>query len=194
MKTNFFECITGLQSPGIWKLGIHQDEDGRFVVSALYAPNHSTDPLAKTVAPLIFKGTAQELDEGFFTAIEKPVQDTIGLYTTIAEYTETVEAAKKKAAQQGKQTARPATNVKDEGMEVPSAGTGAAEKANAYREVMKKIADLNDHCKYNEALSLLPSAGEYPDKQEELAAKRKDLERKQAQYNALSLFSSPQNA
>jgi hypothetical protein len=78
MKTNFFDHIANLNAPGIWKLGIQNDINGNFVVSALYSPLQSNEPALKTIAPLIFKGTAAEMGEGFFEAIEKPVQETAG--------------------------------------------------------------------------------------------------------------------
>ena len=81
MKTNFFENITSLNAPGIWKIGIQNDANGHFVVSVLYSPDNSNEPALKTIAPLIFKGTVAEMDEGFFEAIGQPVQATAGLYS-----------------------------------------------------------------------------------------------------------------
>jgi PRTRC genetic system protein E len=102
MKTNFFENIASLNAPGIWKINIHNDENGHFVVSALYSPNQSNEPATKTIAPLIFKGTAEEMGAGFFEAIEKPVQATAGLYSNLDAYNRSLDNASKKIAQGNK--------------------------------------------------------------------------------------------
>ncbi|MEO6849768.1 MAG: PRTRC system protein E, partial [Mucilaginibacter sp.] len=102
MKTNFFENIANLNAPGIWKMSIQNDENGHFTVSALYSPNPSNDPATKTIAPLIFKGTASEMDEGYFEAILQPVQATAGLYSNIEAYNKNLDSAKKKLAQANK--------------------------------------------------------------------------------------------
>lgn len=196
MKTNFFENIAQLNAPGFWKIGIHHDTDGRFVVSALYSPQETPDPAAKIIAPLIFKGTAQEMDEGFFEAIVQPVQQTAGLYSTIAEYSKSIAAAQKKVTTTAKTTApKPKTdNGDDEEIEVGEPKPSAEERRKIYFDTLKKVVELNDACKYEEALAILPSAGDYPDKKEELTKRRADLDRKAAQYKqALQLFDQPAN-
>ena len=192
MKTNFFENIAELNAPGFWKIGIHNDADGRFVVSALYSPQETSDPAAKTIAPLIFKGTAEEMGDGFFEAIVQPVRQTAGLYSNIAEYSKSIEAAKKKVSQNAK-TQTP--KMKSEGgeneeeIEVGEPKISGEDKKKAYAEAMKKVAELNDNCKYEDALNLLPSVTDYPDKKDELEKRRADLERKKKQYaQAYQLF------
>src|ERR1700743_3020173 len=135
MKTNFFENIAELNAPGFWKIGIHNDAGGRFVVSALYSPQENTDPAAKTIAPLIFKGTAEEMGDGFFEAIVQPVQQTAGLYSNIAEYSKSIEAAKKKVAQNAKSQAPKVKTEGDENeeeIEVGEPKPSAEEKKKAY--------------------------------------------------------------
>jgi len=192
MKTNFFENIAQLNAPGFWKLGIYHDADGRFVVSALYSPQETPDPSVKTITPLIFKGTAEEMGDGFFEAIEQPVQQTAGLYSNIAEYSKSIEAARKKAAQNAKSQApkvKAADGESVEEIEVGEPKISAEEKRKNYTEALRRVVELNDACKYEEALSLLPSAADYPEKKEELEKRRADLERKKTQYaQALQLF------
>ena len=192
MKTNFFENIANLNTPGFWKIGIHNDVNGRFVVSALYSPQETPDPAAKTIAPLIFKGTAEEMGDGFFDAIVQPVQQTAGLYSTIAEYSKSIEAAKKKVTQTAKSQptkVKTAGGENDEEIEVGESKISAEEKKKAYFDTIKKVAELNDACKYDDALNLLPSVADYPEKKDEIEKRRADLERKRAQYaQALQLF------
>jgi len=192
MKTNFFEQIANLNAPGIWKLGIQNDANGHFVVSALYSPVQSAEPALKTIAPLIFKGTATEMDEGFFEAIEKPVQETAVLYSNIATYTKNLDNAKKKLSQGNKSQPvkkTEATGGDEADIEVGEPKVSAEDKKKAYTEAIRKVVELNDACKYEDALNILPSVADYPDKKEELEKKRADLERKKTQMaQAMELF------
>jgi len=193
MKTNFFENIANLNAPGIWKIGIHNDENGKFTVSALYTPNQSNEPALKTISPLIFKGTATEMDEGFFEAIEKPVQETAGLYNNLDAYLKNLDDAKKKLSSGNKsQTVKTKTADKEENAEEIEVGepkVSAEDKKKAYTEAIRKVVELNDACKYEDALAVLPSETDYPDKAEELKKRKADLTRKAEQMaQALKLF------
>jgi len=192
MKTNFFENIANLNTPGIWKIGIQNDASGHFVVSALYSPVQSTEPALKTIAPLIFKGTATEMDEGFFEAIEKPVQETAVLYSNIATYTKNLDNAKKKLSQGNKSQPvkkTEATGGDEADIEVGEPKVSAEDKKKAYTEAIRKVVELNDACKYEDALAILPSVTDYPEKAEELNKRKADLTRKKEQMaQALKLF------
>jgi PRTRC genetic system protein E len=190
MKTNFFENIANLNAPGIWKISIQNDANGHFVVSALYSPVQSNEPATKTIAPLIFKGTVAEMDEGFFEAVERPVQATAGLYTNIEAYNKNLDNAKKKLSQGGKSqpVKKPEATGGNE-IEVGEPKVSAEDKKKAYTEAIRKVVELNDACKYEEALNLLPSVEDYPEKTEELNKRKADLTRKKEQMaQALQLF------
>jgi PRTRC genetic system protein E len=189
MKTNFFEHIANLNAPGIWKIGIHNDENGHFVVSALYSPTQSNEPATKIIAPLIFKGTSSDLDEGFFEAIGQPVEATAGLYSNIEAYTKNLDSAKKKLLLDNKN--QPAIGKADgtDEIEVSEPKMSAENKKKVYVDAIKKVVELNDACKYEEALAVLPSVSDYPEKEEDLNKRRADLTRKKEQMEqALKLF------
>ncbi|WP_428327968.1 PRTRC system protein E [Mucilaginibacter sp.] len=191
MKTNFFENIANLNAPGIWKLSIHNEANGHFTVSALYSPNQSNEPATKTIAPLIFKGTASEMDEGFFEAIGQPVQATAGLYSNIEVYNKNLDNAKKKLSQGNKsQPAKVKSNTEDgDDIEVAEPKISAEDKKKAYTDAIRKVVELNDACKYAEALEVLPPVSDYPEKAEELNRRKADLTRKKEQMaQALQLF------
>jgi len=189
MKTNFFENIANLNAPGIWKIGIHNDENGHFTVSALYSSTQSNEPATKTIAPLIFKGTASDMDGGFFEAIQQPVQATAGLYSNIEAYNKNLDSAKKKLSQGNKsQPAKVKTDSTDD-IEVSEPKVSAEDKKKVYFDAIKKVVELNDACKYEEALAILPSVSDYPEKAEELNRRKGDLTRKKEQMaQALKLF------
>jgi PRTRC genetic system protein E len=189
MTTNFFKNIADLNAPGIWKIGIQNDASGHFVVSALYTPFQSNEPATKTIAPLIFKGTSAEMDEGFFETIELPVQATAGLYTNIETYNKNLENAKKKLSGNKSQPTKKSGASGKEDIEVGEPKVSADEKRKAYTEAIRKVVEMNDACKYEEALNLLPSVSDYPEKIEELNKRRADLTRKKEQMaKALELF------
>ncbi|HVW95983.1 MAG TPA: PRTRC system protein E [Mucilaginibacter sp.] len=190
MKTNFFENITSLNAPGIWKIGIQNDANGHFVVSVLYSPDNSNEPALKTIAPLIFKGTVAEMDEGFFEAIGQPVQATAGLYSNVETYNRNLDSAKKKLSQGNK--SRPVQKTASENgddIEVAETKISAEEKKKVYTDAIRKVVELNDACKYEEALAILPLVSDYPEKEQELNKRKADLTRKKEQMaQALQLF------
>ena len=191
MKTNFFENIANLNAPGIWKLSIQNEANGHFTVSALYSPNQSNEPATKAIAPLIFKGTASEMDEGFFEAIGQPVQATAGLYSNIEAYNKNLDNAKKKLSQGNKsQPAKVKTDTEEgDEIEISEPKISAEVKKKAYTDAIRKVVELNDACKYAEALEVLPPVSDYPEKAEELNRRKADLTRKKEQMaQALQLF------
>jgi PRTRC genetic system protein E len=195
MKTNFFETIASLNVPGKWNLSIHTDEKGAFTVSALYTALQNGDNASKLIPPMLLKGTAQELDEGFFEAIAEPVQQTAGLFQNMEAYLKGLEEAKKasKMEQDKKaKTVKPKTegaNGETDDIEVAEPKPNKEEKKKAYEEAMKRVAQFNDTCKYAEAIAELPSVEEYPEKKTELDKKLADLTRKKEQMaHAMQLF------
>jgi PRTRC genetic system protein E len=190
MTTNFFKNIAELNAPGIWTIGIQTDENGQFTVSALYAPFKSNEPATKMIVPLIHRGTASDMDEGFFEATVTQVDSLKGLYSNIKAVTASVDAAKKKVNQGSKPLpAKPKADGTNDEIEVGEPKVSPEEKRKTYTETIRKVVELNDHCKYEDALAILPSVEDYPEKKEELEKRRADLERKKAQYaQALQLF------
>lgn len=190
MKTNFFENIANLNAPGVWTIGIQNDENGDFTVSALYAPFKSNEPATKMIVPLIHRGKASDMDEGFFEATITQVDTLKGLYSNIKAVTASVDAAKKKLGQGSKpQPVKPKADSGTDEIEVGEPKASAEEKRKTYTDTIRKVVELNDQCKYDDALNILPSVADYPEKKEELEKRRADLERKKAQYaQALQLF------
>lgn len=188
MKTNFFENIANLNVPGNWKIAIHADSKGQMTVSALFSTEANGDNAHKVVPPMVLIGTAQEMDEGFFETIEQPVQQTAGLFRNMEAYLKSLEEAKKQSKmEQDKNKLKPFAPAKTEGegIEVAEPKIDKEAKKKAYDEAMQKVNELNDICKYAEALELLPAEADYPDKKMELDKKRADLNRKKEQLEKL---------
>ena len=178
MKTNFFHQLATINAPGNWKLTIHTADNINFTVSALFTALHNGDAAAKSIPPMLVKGTAGELGEGFFDTILQPVTLTAGLYHNMEQYLKEVEQARLNSKQeQDKKKAQTATQppkVK-EAAETEEMKQAKAEKLQAYGEAMKTIEQLKAQMKYAEALEILPSLIDYPEKKSELDKKRQEL-------------------
>jgi hypothetical protein len=74
-------------------------------------------------------------------------------------------------------------------MEVGEPKVSAEDRRKAYTEAIRNVVELNDACKYEEALIILPSVNDYPEKAEELNRRKADLTRKSEQMaQAMKLF------
>lgn len=192
MTTNFFQHIAALQVPGKWNLTIHCDEQGTLTISALFTALHSADHATQTIPPMLLKGSAGELDSGFFGAITQPVQQTAGLYHNLNAYAKEVEKARlnskmaqDKKANVAKAKTEPKAAEEADGIEVSEPKPDKEAQRKAYDEAMKQVAALDSQCRYEEALGILPPVTDHPDKGAELARKKADLERKREQKKAL---------
>jgi PRTRC genetic system protein E len=189
MNTNFFQNIAGLNVPGNWKISVQTNDNEQFTVSALFTANNCGDNASKMIPPILLKGTIGELDEGFFDAITVPVQQTAGLYTNMELYLKEVERARlaSKEEQERRNKEKTAQTAKKPGdVEMPDPKPSKEEKKKAYDEAMKNIASLTSAMKYADALAILPSVEDYPEKRAELEKKEAELKRLNSQYeNAL---------
>ena len=188
MNTDFFENIAELNVPGNWKISIQTTDNIQFIVSALFTANACADNAAKAVPPFLLKGTSKELNEGFFDTVVSPVQQTAGLYTNMEAYLKEVERARlaSKEEQDKKTKEKAANGKKPDNVEMPDPKLAKEERKKAYDEAMKNITELQGKMKYAEALEVLPSVTDYPEKKNELEKKESELKRMQSQYeNAL---------
>ena len=191
MTTNFFQNIANLNVPGNWKFTLHTDEAGNFTVSALFTALQQADNALKAIPPMLLRGTATELDEGFFEAITEPVQQTAGLYHNLNAYHNGLEDARLKSKmEQDKKAkenkAKPKTATGEGGeddIEISEPKPSKEEKRKAYTQAMININELKAACKYGEALALLPAIVDYPEKETELTKKAEELNRLKAQMD-----------
>lgn len=191
MKTNFFEQLAGLGFKGNFLLNIHQDETGVQTVSVVLKKEKAIDGLP----PMLFKATAQELDEGFFGELVKPVEQTAGLITNLESYQKELDKAKKNAKpEKGKTGKGSEAEADDDGQDEennlftpPEDDKQAkAEKKRLYEEAMERVKTLAQQTKYAEALAQLPDVADYPDKAEAIEAKHKTLQAGKEAYDKLT--------
>ena len=189
MKTNFFQQIAGLGFKGNFLLNIYNDETGVQTVSVVLKKDKAIDGLP----PMLFKATAEELDEGFFEQLARPVQQTAYLISNLESYQKELERAKKNAKPDKGKAGKPADTDDDEQDEANTLFTppeddkqAKAEKKRLYDEAMERVKNLAQNTKYAEALAQLPDVAEYPDKAEAIEAKRKTLQAGKEAYDKLT--------
>ncbi|MDC7217623.1 MAG: PRTRC system protein E [Spirochaetales bacterium] len=176
--TNFFSQVAALGFQGCLNLTLRRDGES-LTVSVLLQNDACGDAAKAHIPPLILKGTAQELGEGFFPAIAAPVQATSQLLTNMEQFLKGQEEAKKQSAMEKKKTEKadkPAT-------EIPP-------KEKKFLEAMKQVDALEAEGKFKEAWCKVPQPTEYPDKAEMLRGRRESLK---AQF-APDLFGAAQPA
>ncbi|MET3501260.1 PRTRC genetic system protein E [Mucilaginibacter rubeus] len=191
MKTNFFQQIAGLGFNGNFLLNINQDETGVQTVSVVLKKDKAIDGLP----PMLFKATADELDEGFFEQLAQPIIQTAGLISNLESYQKELDKAKKNAKPDKAKAGKPAeTETEDDEQDEqnnlftpPEDDKQAkAEKKRMYDEAMEKVKQLAQNTKYAEALANLPDVADYPDKAEAIEAKRKTLQVGKDAYDKLT--------
>lgn len=199
MKTNFFEHISALEFHGALNLNLHKNTEGILTVS-VYLPNASADSAGNIIPPMIFKGNAAELNEGFFEAITAPVRQTAGLFANLDAYQQSLKKAgelskaeqnKQNKVNKGKGTPNTSTDSDDEDNDDETENLftaqmneqkALAEKKKAYDGALLQVIELSKQFKYGEAISLLETFADYIGKADEVNAKIAELQKHQTKY------------
>jgi len=163
MTTNFFHHLLSLGENALWHITI-QIDNGYFIISTMLSETRG-----EPRPTILFKGTAQELDLEFFTALSAPIKETKELFANNSAYRARLEEARKGSQEKNeKDKAKPQA--------VPSAKPdNREEKRKKYDDAIKSITDLSSQWLYKEALELLPTIEEYPEKSADIEKLRKDL-------------------
>ncbi|MDI5887648.1 prtrc system protein e [Flavobacterium yafengii] len=170
---NFFQSLTNLPVAGDWTINIAKETADRLIVSVLFYNNSIGDDARKKVPPILLKGTPQELDEGFFQAIELPVQETALLFANMEQFLLQKEQAKI-SSQMQKENGTKADKEK-------------IDKQKKYEEAMKKADELEADGKYREAWIKVPQAELYPEHAATISNRRMEL----SKQFAPDLFNEP---
>jgi len=161
--TNFFSQLAALEFQGCLNLTVRRDVES-LTVSILLQNDACGDTAKSHIPPLLLKGTAQELGEGFFPAIAEPLQATSQLLTNMEQFLKGQEEAKKNSAMEKK---------KPEKADKPA--TEVSPKEKKFIEVMKQVDALEAEGKFKEAWCKVPLATDYPDKAEQLRRRKENL-------------------
>ncbi|SHM93742.1 PRTRC system protein E [Mucilaginibacter sp. OK098] len=200
MQTNFFEHISALEFQGALNLNFIKNAEGLLTVS-VFLPNATADTAGNVIPPMILKGNATELGEGFFGAIAAPVKQTASLFANMDAYQQSLKKAaenskaeldKKNKGNKGKAntTPKPDTDDDDDDNEETenlfsiqeNEQKVLAEKKKRYETVLEQVAELSKVFKYDEAISLLQTCGDYLEKAGEINEKGVELQKRKAKY------------
>lgn len=170
---NFFQTLIALQVAGDWKINIVKETADRLIVSVLFFNDAIGDEARKKVPPILLKGTAEELDAGFFDAIAQPVKDTAELFANMEQFLK--ESAQAKISSQMEKD-----NIFKMGKE-------KTEMQKKYQEAMKKADELEAVGKFKEAWMKVPQADLYPEYKDIIHARKAELSDK----FPIDLFNDP---
>lgn len=163
MNTNFFSEIARMGITGDLNITIQAGANDGYIVSVLLNNRECGDNAKQVIPPMVLKGTAEELDNGFFSNVTMPLQETSKLFVNMEGYLKAQEEAKKQSAMEKEQ----ADKQKRE--------QDAREKK--YTEAMKKAEELEKEGKYRDAWMKVPDPADYPEHTDTIKEKRSALAR-----------------
>lgn len=171
-KTNFFQGLEALQIKGTIKIVLKQSVNKIWTGSILVVDPDLKDPAVKTLPPLSFSGTSEELGEGFFDALKNPLQKVSTLLVNVSHYEAQVAEAEK-AAKMNQTTA-----------------SGKATKSTEptdrkFQDKIKKVDALEKAGKIGEAIGAMPKESDFPAQSAAIKAKMEVLKQK---HGGFSLF------
>ena len=127
---------------GDLQITLRPTTDNSFVLSVLLNNEQCGDDARKTIPPLNLRGTAEDLDNGFFETVSTPLQTASGLMVDMESFMKQLEEAKKKSAMEKEKS--------DKEKKEKEA------KDKKYKEAFQKAEELEKEGKYKDAWSALP--------------------------------------
>ena len=170
MQTNFFRQIAKMGVTGDLQITLRPTTENSFVISVLLNNEQCGDEARKLIPPLNLRGTAEDLDNGFFENISVPMQTASGLMVDMESFMKQLEETKRNST------------MEKEKQDKEKKEKEAKEKK--YKEAFQKAEELEKEGKYKEAWSALPKISENPDFADTIRKKQDEYER----YFAPSLF------
>ena len=119
------------------------------------------DNAKQLIPPLNLRGTAEELDEGFFQQITVPIQTVSGLMVNMEAFMKQLEQAKKQSAMEKEK----ADKQKKE----------QEAKDKKFKDAMAKADELEKEGKFREAWMKVPDITEFPEKADEIRKRKISL-------------------
>ncbi len=162
-KTDFFKQIATMDIEGNLQLNITK-EDEKLIVSVFLQNENCGDNAKNFIPPLVLKGTAEELDNGFFENIVEPIEATSGLMVDMENYLQAQEKAERESAMEKEKE-------KQEAQE-------KAERKKKFDKAMEKVEKLAEEKKYRQAWTAVPNSTDFPEFAEKIKSRQKELEKK----------------
>lgn len=162
--TNFFSSIAALNITGDLQVTIRKGAESNWIVSVMLNNEQCGDDARKLIPPLNLRGSAEELDNGFFERITTPIQTASGLMVDMEGFMKQLEEVKKQSAMEKEKTDR--ERKKKEA------------KEKKYREAMQKVDELEKEGKHRDAWMKVPDPSEYPEQAEAIRKRKSSLSSK----------------
>jgi PRTRC genetic system protein E len=175
MNTNFFNQIAQLGVAGDLHLTIAKGAENTLIVSVMLQNEQCGDNAKNIIPPLTLRGTAEELDTGFFEKITTPIQTASGLMVDMEAYMKQLEEAKKQSAMEKEKADRQKKEQEA--------------KDKKFKDGMAKADELEKEGKHREAWMKVPDMTEFPEKADEIRRRKMELSDK---FSAPSLFGTEQ--
>lgn len=164
MDTNFFNQIAQMDIIGDLHITVAKAAEDRLVVLVMLQNEACGDSAKHSIPPLSLRGTAEELDQGFFGNITAPMQSASGLMVDMEGYMKQLENTKKQSAMVKEKEDR----QKKE----------AEAKDKKFSDAMAKADELEKEGKFREAWMKVPEIHEFPLKAEQLRRRKSELSAK----------------
>ena len=173
MNANFFNQIAQLDLTGNLQITVSKGVESSFVVSVMLQNEQCGDNAKHQIPPLNLKGTAEELDNGFFENIATPMQTASGLMVDMEGFLKQLEEAKKQSAMEKEKTDK----------EKKEQDT----KDKKFRDGMEKADALEKEGKFKEAWMKVPEVADFPEKADEIRKRKSELSDK---FSSTGLFAT----
>lgn len=162
--TNFFSSIAALNITGDLQVTIRKGAESNWIVSVMLNNEQCVDDARKLIPPLNLRGSAEELDNGFFERITTPIQTASGLMVDMEGFMKQLEEVKKQSAMEKEKTDRERKEKEA--------------KEKKYREAMQKVDELEKEGKHRDAWMKVPDPSEYPEQTEAIRKRKSSLSSK----------------
>ncbi|CAA9197646.1 PRTRC system protein E [Flavobacterium sp. NPDC079362] len=171
MNANFFNQIAQLQIIGDLQLTIAKGAENNLIVSVMLQNEQCGDNAKNIIPPLNLRGTAEELDNGFFENITTPIETASGLMVNMESFMKQLEETKKQSAMEKDKVDRQKKELEA--------------KDKKFKDAMAKADELEKEGKFREAWVKVPEITEFPEKADEIRKRKRELSDK---FSAPSLF------
>ena len=162
--TNFFSSIAALNITGDLQVTIRKGAESNWIVSVMLNNEQCGDDARKLIPPLNLRGSAEELDNGFFERITTPIQTASGLMVDMEGFMKQLEEVKKQSAMEKEKADRERKEKEA--------------KEKKYREAMQKVDELEKEGKHRDAWMKVPDPSEYPEQAEAIRKRKSSLSSK----------------
>lgn len=175
MDTNFFNQIARMGIQGDLHLTIAKGAENTLIVSVMLQNEQCGDNAKNIIPPLNLRGTAEELDNGFFEKITTPIQTASSLMVDMEGFMKQLEEAKKQSAMEKEKIDRQKKEQET--------------KDKKFKDSMAKADELEKEGKFRDAWMKVPEITEFPEKADEIRRRKTELSDK---FSAPSLFGAQQ--